>query len=144
VNPDNANRPVFDASAVLALLQGEPGADKLRDLQPDAVVNAVNAAEVPAKLVSRGMPAAEAQAAYDALHLETTSFEPAMVAISVRYVHKEVSLGDRCFLAAAHRHGSGSTSDHDFRGAIGKPRSASELFQMIIRMSLRSNSPEFR
>jgi PIN domain nuclease of toxin-antitoxin system len=108
---------VFDASAVLALrswpccrANREP--IKLRDLQPDAVVNAVNAAEVPAKLVSRGMPAAEAQAAYDALHLETASFEAAMVAISVRYVHKEVSLGDRCFLAAAHRHGSGSTSDH--------------------------------
>jgi ribonuclease VapC len=113
VNPKNANRPVFDASAVLALMQGEPGADKLRDLQPDAVVNAVNAAEVLAKLVNRGMPAAEAQAAYDALHLETTPFEPAMVAISARYVHKQVSLGDRCFLAAAHRHGAGWTSDHD-------------------------------
>jgi PIN domain nuclease of toxin-antitoxin system len=119
MNPDKADRPVFDASAVLALLQGEPGADKLRDLQPDAVVNAVNAAEVLAKLVSRGMPVAEAQAAYDALHLETTPFEPAMVAVSARYVHKEVSLGDRCFLAAAHRHGSGWTSDHDLGVLLG-------------------------
>jgi hypothetical protein len=65
------------------------------------------------------MPAAEAQAAYDALHLETTSFEPAMVAISVRYLHKEVSLGDRCFLAAAHRHGFGWTSDHDLGVLLG-------------------------
>ena len=80
MNPKNAGRPVFDASAVLALMQGEPGTDKLRDLQPNAVVNAVNAAEVLAKLVSRGLPAAEAQAAYDALHLETTPFDPAMVA----------------------------------------------------------------
>jgi ribonuclease VapC len=119
VNPDKANRPVFDASAVLALLQGEPGAVKLRDLQPEAVVNAVNAAEVLAKLVSRGMPAAEAQAAYDALHLETTPFEPAMAAISARYVHKNVSLGDRCFLAAACRHGSGWTSDHDLGVLLG-------------------------
>ena len=55
--------------------------------------------------MSRGMPAAEAQAANDALHLENSPFEPAKVAISARYVHKEVSLGDRCFLAAAHRHG---------------------------------------
>ena len=109
----DAGRPVFDASAVLALMQGEPGADRLKDLQPDAVVNAVNAAEVLAKLVSRGVPAAEAQAAYDALHLETTPFEPAMVAISARYVRKGVSLGDRCFLAAAHQHGSGWTSDRD-------------------------------
>jgi PIN domain nuclease of toxin-antitoxin system len=57
-------------------MQGEPGADRLLDLQPDAVVNAVNAAEVVAKLVSRGVPAGEAQAAYDALHLETTPLEP--------------------------------------------------------------------
>jgi ribonuclease VapC len=119
VNPNNAIRPVFDASAVLALMQGEPGADRLWDLRQNAVVNAVNAAEVLAKLVSRGMPAAEAQAAYDALHLETTPFEPAMVAISARYVHKEVSLGDRCFLAAAHRHGSGWTSDHDLGVLLG-------------------------
>jgi PIN domain nuclease of toxin-antitoxin system len=107
VNPNNASR------------QGEPGADKLRDLQPDASVNAVNAAEVLAKLVSRGMPAADPQAAYDALHLDTTPFEPAMVAISARYVHKEASLGDRCFLAA-HRHRSGWTSDHDLGVLLGR------------------------
>jgi ribonuclease VapC len=119
VNPNNVTRPVFDASAVLALMQGESGADKLRDLQPDAIVNAVNAAEVLAKLVNRGMPAAEAQAAYDALHMETTPFEPALVGISARYVHKGVSLGDRCFLAAAHRHGSGWTADHDLGVLFG-------------------------
>jgi len=89
VNPNKASRPVFDASAVLALMQGERGADQLSDLQADAVVNAVNAAEVRAKLVSRGMPAAEAQAANDALHLENSPFEPAKVAISARYVHKD-------------------------------------------------------
>ncbi|MGP8243312.1 MAG: PIN domain-containing protein [Bryobacteraceae bacterium] len=121
MKPNSADRPVFDASAVLALMQGEPGADKLKALQRDAVVNAVNAAEVLAKLVSRGMPPAEAQAAYDALHMETTPFEPALVAISARYVHKGVSLGDRCFLAAAHRHGSGWTSDHDL-GALFEGR----------------------
>ena len=119
MNPRNAGRPVFDASAVLALMQGEPGTDKLRDLQPNAVVNAVNAAEVLAKLVSRGVPAAEAQAAYDALHLETTAFDPALAAISARYVSKGVSLGDRCFLAAAHRNGSGWTSDRDLGKLCG-------------------------
>ena len=117
MNTNSANRPVFDASAVLALMHGEPGTDKLRDLQPNAVVNAVNATEVLAKLVSRGVPAAEAQAAYDALHLETTPFDPAMVAVSARYVQKGLSLGDRCFLAAVHRHGSGWTSDRDL-GAL--------------------------
>lgn len=119
MNPNKADRPVFDASAVLALMHGEPGADRLKDIQPDAVVNAVNAAEVLAKLVSRGMPAAEAQAAYEALHFETTPFEPAMAAISARYVRKGVSLGDRCFLAAAERHGAGWTSDRDLGTLFG-------------------------
>ena len=119
MNPSNVNSPVFDASAVLALMQGETGAEKLADLQPRAVVNAVNAAEVLAKLVSRGVPAAEAQAAYDALHLKTTPFELAMVVISARYVHEGVSLGDRCFLAAAYRHGPGWTSDRDLGALFG-------------------------
>lgn len=98
---------------------GEPGAERLRALQPDAVVNAVNAAEVLAKLVSRGVPAADAQAAYDALHVETTPFDPALAAISARYVHKGVSLGGRCFLAEARRHGSGWTSDRELRVLLG-------------------------
>lgn len=119
MNPKNANRPVFDASAVLALMQGEPGADRLRDLQANAVVNAVNAAEVVAKLVTRGVPAAEAHAAYEALHLETTPFELALVAISARYVHKGVSLGDRSFLAETHQHGSGWTSNRDLAALFG-------------------------
>ncbi len=119
MNPKSASRPVFDASAVLALMQGEPGADKLREVQADAVVNAVNAAEVLAKLVSRGVPAAEAQAAYDALHVETAPFESAMAAISACYVRKGVSLGDRCFLAAAQGHGSGWTSDRELGALFG-------------------------
>jgi ribonuclease VapC len=119
VSANRAGKPVFDASAVLALLQGETGEDKLRKLQAQAVVNAVNAAEALAKLVNRGMPTREARAAFDALHLETLPFEPAMAAISANYVHKGVSLGNRCFLAAAHAHGSGWTSDHSLAALSG-------------------------
>ena len=42
VNPNDADRPAFDASAVLALMQGERGSEKLKDLQADAVVNTVS------------------------------------------------------------------------------------------------------
>ena len=129
MNPGNGGKAVFDASAVLALMQGEPGADRLMDLQPDAVVNAVNAAEVLAKLVSCGVPAGEAKSAYDALHLETTPFEPAMVAISARYARKGVSLGDRCFLAAVDRHGSGWTSDRELGKLCGGRVSALNFFR---------------
>jgi ribonuclease VapC len=47
---------VLDASAVLAVLNGEPGADKLTpQLLSAAVISAVNLAEVQSKLVDRGL-----------------------------------------------------------------------------------------
>jgi ribonuclease VapC len=50
------NRVVLDASAVLAVLNGEPGADKLTpQLLSAAVISAVNLAEVQSKLVDRGL-----------------------------------------------------------------------------------------
>ena len=55
-------------------------------------MNAVNAAEVLAKLVSRGMPAEGAQAAFDALHLQTTAFEPELALVAARHVCKGVLL----------------------------------------------------
>jgi PIN domain nuclease of toxin-antitoxin system len=113
---------VFDASAVLALLQGEKGADKLRKLQSRALINAVNLAEVLAKLVNHGMPLSEARAAVDALHLVPTPFDTDLAADSALYVRKGISLGDRCFLAAAHRHGTGWTSDLELTVHFGGPR----------------------
>ena len=125
----SGSKAVFDASAVLALMQDEPGADRLRALQSDAVVNSVNAAEVLAKLVTRGMPAGEARAAYDALHLGIMPFETSLAAISARYVHKGVSLGDRCFLAAVHENGEGWTSDRDLGEIFGHQISTLKFFR---------------
>ena len=104
-------RPVLDASAVLALIQEEPGAEVLQPLLPDALICAVNMAEVLAKLVRDGMPRGEALAALRALHLEEVAFEPADAGRSAAYVTRGVSLGDRCFLAAAASYGEGWTSD---------------------------------
>lgn len=115
----STGRPVFDASAVLALLQNEPGSDRLLELQDDAVISAVNAAEVLAKLVNRGMPAGHAQVALDALHLETVPFDSTMAGFSARYVARGVSLGDRCFLATVQHYGSGWTSDRDLAALAG-------------------------
>ena len=115
-------KTVFDASAVLALLQEERGSEQLKDLQANAVVYAVNLAEVLAKLISKGVPPAGARMACEALHLETAPFDPELAAASAEFVYKGVSLGDRCFLAAAMRHGSGWTSDH----ALVKAPSARE------------------
>jgi PIN domain nuclease of toxin-antitoxin system len=107
---------VFDASAVLALMQNEKGADRLDRVRKDAVVSAVSVAEVLAKLVSRGMPRDLAVVALDALHLEVVPFEPQEAVDSAAYVAKDVSLGDRCFLACAHKNGTGWTADHDLGG----------------------------
>ena len=45
---------VLDSSAVLALLNGEPGDDLVLSLAPNAVLSAVNAAEVQTRLIQRG------------------------------------------------------------------------------------------
>jgi PIN domain nuclease of toxin-antitoxin system len=129
VRRENDRRPVFDASAVLALMQGEKGSDKLGKLQHTALVNAVNAAEVVGKLVSRGMPEGEARAAYDALHLETFSFEPQDAMVSARYVGRNIALGDRCFLASAHRHGLGWTADRALEALVGQEGPALHFFR---------------
>ena len=102
---------VLDATAVLALILDEPGAARLQGLIPEAVAGAVNVAEALAKLIGRGMLRQEALAAFDALHLEVVAFDPPDAAVSASYVRKGVSLGDRCFLATAHKWGTGWTSD---------------------------------
>jgi PIN domain nuclease of toxin-antitoxin system len=78
---------------------------------PEAVASAVNVAEVLAKLVSRGMRRQEALAAFNALHLQVVGFDPLDAPLSASYVRKNVSLGDRCFLATAYTRGTGWTSD---------------------------------
>jgi len=54
------NKPVFDSSAVIALLRGEPGADLVLPLVGIAVLGAVNASEVQSKLVHLGVEASAA------------------------------------------------------------------------------------
>lgn len=46
---------VLDASAVLAVARNEPGADRVTAVRESAVLSAVNAAEVYAKLLTGGM-----------------------------------------------------------------------------------------
>jgi ribonuclease VapC len=106
-------KAVLDASAVLAVLQDEPGADSLRPFLPRSVICSVNLAEVLAKLVRDGVPRDTAVAAVAALHLEEVGFDADDAQRSAAYVAKGVSLGDRCFLAAAARHGEGFTSDRE-------------------------------
>jgi bifunctional DNA-binding transcriptional regulator/antitoxin component of YhaV-PrlF toxin-antitoxin module len=66
---------VLDASAVLALMNAEPGEGEVAAVLADAVLGAVNLAEVVSKLAERGMPAAKAHANTLALGLRIAAFD---------------------------------------------------------------------
>ncbi len=96
---------VLDASAVLALLQNEPGADQVWRYVPGARLSAVNAAEVVSKLVDGGSAADEAGELLDRLGAEIVPFDAVDVVPSARMRHgsRALSLGDRACLALALR-----------------------------------------
>ena len=55
----SGKKPILDATAVLAIIQEEAGAERLLPLCREAAVSAVNVAEVLAKLISKGVPRAD-------------------------------------------------------------------------------------
>jgi ribonuclease VapC len=98
------SRVVLDASAVLALLNNEPGADRLTpQLLSDAVCSAVNLAEVYGKLLNMGGDPEEAweDALAPVSHGVPFSAEHAKIAGSlIRHTRSlGLSLGDRACLA---------------------------------------------
>ncbi|MGH6921636.1 MAG: type II toxin-antitoxin system VapC family toxin [Geminicoccaceae bacterium] len=99
---------VLDASALIALMDAEPGQEAVAAVLPGARMSAVNLAEVVSKLAERGMPAAEAHADALALGIDVTPFdaELALDVGSLRPITRSagLSLGDRCCLALARRH----------------------------------------
>jgi len=98
------NRIVLDASVLLAVLNREPGADKLTpQLLNVATSSTVNLAEVQSKLVNRGLSPQEAWEATVSPIREPTAFtaEHAMTAgnLIVETRALGLSLGDRACLA---------------------------------------------
>jgi PIN domain nuclease of toxin-antitoxin system len=96
---------VLDASAVLALMDAEPGEEAVAAVLPGALLSSVNLAEVVSKLAERGMPAAQAYADALALGIDVVAFDGdlALDAGSLRPLTRAagLSLGDRCCLALA-------------------------------------------
>lgn len=98
------NRIVLDASAILAVVGGEPGADKLTpELLARAVGSTVNLAEVQTKLVSRGWTSDQAWEDATSPVREVVSFDEEQARIAGDLVtqtrHLGLSLGDRACLA---------------------------------------------
>ncbi|MFZ0201408.1 MAG: type II toxin-antitoxin system VapC family toxin [Candidatus Sulfotelmatobacter sp.] len=102
------NRILLDASAILAVISGEPGAEKLTPaLLARAVASTVNLAEVHTKLVSRGWPSAQAWEDATSPVREVVSFDEEQARTAGDLVaqtrHLGLSLGDRACLALAMR-----------------------------------------
>ncbi len=96
---------VLDASALLCLLQAEPGADRVAEALPDAQIGAVNFSEVVGKLVETGVEEREVESWIEALQLKVVPFdrEQARLAGLLRQTTRRfgLSLGDRACLALA-------------------------------------------
>jgi ribonuclease VapC len=97
---------VLDASAILALIQQERGAERLTvEIMKDALVSTVNLAEVQSKLVKNGYDSEDAWG--DALSLVTgaepyTSEQAKIAGDLITKTEKYgLSLGDRSCLALA-------------------------------------------
>ena len=96
---------VLDASAILALLNDEKGADIVQSSLPDAVISTVNLAEVVTRLNLIGMEAAEIREVVSLLALEVVPFDEE-AAINCGLMAKAtqslgLSLGDRACLSLA-------------------------------------------
>ena len=98
---------VYDASALLALVLDEPGAERARITLSEGVISSVNLSEVIATLVSRGATTADIGALIEDLPLEVVLFtaDDAVTAGLLRASTKAfgLSLGDRACLALGRR-----------------------------------------
>ncbi|MGH2404439.1 MAG: type II toxin-antitoxin system VapC family toxin [bacterium] len=96
---------VVDASALLAVLNQEPGTERWATAFKDAVMSAVNLSEVVAKLTDVGMPEKEIRLALEPLGLEIVPFD-AVEAYEAGLLRAPtrgfgLSLGDRACLSLA-------------------------------------------
>ena len=98
---------VLDASAVLALLHDEPGADAVLAALPGSVLGAANLAEVIGKLVDEDVNSSRLRELLGAagVRVEPVTEADAELAGALRGLPggRSLSLGDRCCLALAVR-----------------------------------------
>ncbi len=96
---------VADASAILAMLDREPGHQRVAAELPATVMSTVNLAEIVTSLINKGIPAADARRTTESLEIETVPLdrELALAAGALREVTRShgLSLGDRACLALA-------------------------------------------
>ena len=100
---------VLDASALLALLLGEPGADKVKAALDGSLMSTVNVAEVVSHYAKLGATRPDIEALLRPLPIRLVPLDVALSydAGMLRPITLEggLSLGDRCCLALAKREG---------------------------------------
>lgn len=98
-------RAVLDASAVIALIRGEPGAERVAEYVGDALISTVTLQEVVKALLVRGLELDTARTLIDALHLEPRPHQVedayAAAALFAATRAKGSGLGDRTCMALA-------------------------------------------
>jgi PIN domain nuclease of toxin-antitoxin system len=101
----SASRVVLDASALLALINQEPGSEKVAAVISTACMSSVNVAEVVSKLMDKGFSEVEIREIFGALKLLIIPFdeEQGFIAGLLRADTKRLglSLGDRACLSLA-------------------------------------------
>lgn len=96
------SRPyVLDASAILALLNNEPGADRVQAVLTDAVcvISVINWSEVARKLVLRHQSVESVADSLMALGLVFKDFDYRQATATAQILALSLSLGDRACLA---------------------------------------------
>lgn len=112
---------VLDASAMIALVEGERGADQVEKVIGVATVSAVNWAEVLQRADRVGADAALAADTLKGLgvRIEPTGENDAVLAARLRRDNPALSLGDRFCLALAQRLAQPAyTADRAWRNAV--------------------------
>lgn len=101
---------VIDASALLAYVNGEPGADKVEAVLGEAMISAVNLAEAATKLALRRGTPDRILAEFTEAELTVIDFDRPLAeatgALAVLTRAQGLSLGDRACLALAKREGA--------------------------------------
>lgn len=103
------SRVVLDASAMVAFLRGELGADIVNGYRGDALASAVNVAETAARLIDLGLSLTEVRRSIAHMFLDIVPFDDAqaLATAATRRAthHRGLSLGDRACLELAARRG---------------------------------------
>lgn len=116
---------VLDASALLAMLKGEPGGDRVAEVIGEARISAVNHAEVVSYFVHAGTRAEDVEAMLRPLPLSVIAADRELATLAghlrAATANAGLSLGDRFCLAHALRDGLPAwTADKNWKAVAGR------------------------